>query len=105
MIEPEQAEDIVRDCINETVSTGEEYSADKPLGLFGIIAPEVVSTFKLKIRRDKDFGVKAFNHILAASALDDLGEDTLAGEVEDIIVDNAEPIQEKTKKKKKEVKL
>lgn len=93
MIEPEQAENIVRDCINKTVDTDEEYSADKPLGLLGIIAPETLSTLKLRVRKD-EVGVKAYNHTLAASELESVTPDTLAGGVEEIIIDKAVPVQE-----------
>ncbi len=93
MIEPGQAEQIVYDCIQETVDTDEKYSASKPLGRFGLIASEFVSTFKLEIRNNNRYGVKFYNHKIMAKDLKDITSETLAGAVENIIIENADPIK------------
>lgn len=108
MIEPGQAEDIVRNCIHEVADTNEEYRANKPLGKFAIIADEVVDDFRSEILENRRVGVPAFDHILDPAELDDINEDTLAGEVENIIMDKAIPVEtdtaalvaKKSKKKK-----
>ncbi len=99
MIEPEQAEKIVRDCIDEVVNTNEVYKANKRLGMFGIIADDVVRTFTFEIRRNSDVGVRAYNHTLAAKELLSVTSETLAGEVENIIMEKS------IKDKKEEVVL
>jgi hypothetical protein len=89
MIEPEEAEAIVHDCIHEVVNTSESYAASKRLGMFGIIADEVVRTFAFEVRKNNRVGVRAYNHSLAAKELADVTSETLAGEVEDIIMEKA----------------
>lgn len=92
MIEPGQAENIVRDCIYEVGDRDEEYKAYKPLGKFRIKTDYVIDSFKEEILKDKQNGVRRYNHSLAAAELDSIGEDTLAGDVEDVIVQKAQPI-------------
>jgi hypothetical protein len=100
MISPGQAEDIVRNCIDEVVDTDEEYKANKPLGKFSIIADETVEDLKIEICENKEVGVPSFNHTLDSDELDDIDSDTLAGDIEDIIRKKAKPIEEKSKKGK-----
>jgi hypothetical protein len=94
MIEPGEALEIVRDSIIKTVGDNENYSSDKPLAVFGIIAPETLSTFKLIVRRDDEVGVRAHDHTLAAAELDSITTDSPAGNVEEIILNKAVPIEE-----------
>jgi hypothetical protein len=99
MISPGQAEDIVRNCIDEVVDTDEEYKANKPLGKFSILAEETVDDLKIEICENKKVGVLAFDHTLNFDELDDIDSDTLAGDIEDIIKEKAKPVQKKAKKK------
>jgi len=91
MIEPAEAAKVVEDCIHEVAHTKEEYDAEKSLfGQFGIIADFVVWTFTREIRENTEAGVRAFNHTLSAKELTDVTSETIAGEVEDIIMDKVE---------------
>src|SRR4051812_2661373 len=89
MIGPGKAANIVHDCIDEVVTSDEEYSAMKRLGMFGIIADDVVRTFTLEIRKNNRVGVRAYNHSLAAKELLDISSETLAGDVEEIIMEKS----------------
>lgn len=111
MIEPSEAQTIVSASIKKTVPASGAYNANKPLGAHGILSPEALSTFKDNVRSDKSVGVKAYRHTLAAKELSDVSAETLAGEVEEIVIEksvpsaNAQPasaIPAKPKTKKKE---
>ncbi|MEQ1764527.1 MAG: hypothetical protein ABL984_15460 [Pyrinomonadaceae bacterium] len=103
MITQPEVEKITEDCINETVQNDEEYGAEKPLGLFGVLDEDLISTFIQHVSKNKEIGVPSIRkHKIKADVFEDIGPDTLCGEVEDLIMDNAvEPKPKKAAEAKK----
>jgi len=108
MIQPSEAQTIVSASIKKTVPASGAYDANKPLGKYGILSPDALSTFKQYVRK----GVKAYRHTLAGEEPREVSSETLAGEVEEIVIEKsvpsanvqpaiAIPAKPKTKKKEK----